>query len=114
MAKINNAFQSYPPFIFGEALNENDEFVLSTRYPRFLARVSFEDSYIAAFPHGGGFVANDKGQWVFKGNGVWLSEFVFFDKGIDPYDSAFMEILTNTCNAALDTMAQIEIQTGTF
>ena len=40
----DNAFNRYPPIIHGEAQAENDEFVIHTRYLRFLARKSFSAS----------------------------------------------------------------------
>ena len=111
----NNLFNKYPAVIPGEARGEDDEFVVYTRYPRFLARVSFDDDFtgrLPAAPIAGEIGAEEgSGKTVFKsGIGVWLSDFIFFDQR--PNDRAvFVEKLTAACNTAVADLVMLDDET---
>ena len=102
-------FNKYPIFIHGEARGENDEFVLHCRYPRFLARRSFDETFsdgLPSAPINGEIGKTQKGQLAYdSGVGIWFSAFIFFDAR--PADEAeFVEALLSACNrAAADTFA---------
>lgn len=112
----NNLFNKYPSVIHGEARGEDDEFVVYTRYPRFLARVSFDDDFTGELPttaiNGEIGRLEDGRKLAFKsGIGVWLSDFIFLDPR--PHDEAvFMEKLTHACNTVVADLVMLsdEIQ----
>lgn len=99
MAKAH-LFNKYPAIIHGEAGGENDEFVIHTRYPRFLARRSFDDDYTATAPAkiSGEIGQTQNGHLAYNSKiGLWLSDFIFFDSRPDD-QTDFMERLQTACN----------------
>lgn len=112
----NNLFNKYPAVIHGEARGENDEFVVYTRYPRFLARVSFDDDFTGELPptaiNGEIGRTEGSGKLSFKsGIGVWLSDFIFLDPRPDD-EAAFVRKLAHACNTAVADLVMLsdEIQ----
>lgn len=94
-------FNKYPPVIHGEARGENDEFVVHTRYPRFLARRSFDDNFTGKLPGkpvSGELVQDERGVLCYRSDvGVWFRDFVFFDRRPDD-EAAFARDLLAACN----------------
>lgn len=98
----NNAFNRYPAVIHGEARAENDEFIVYTRYPRFLARKSFSDDYVGLLPSHGvsGDLVQDvaTGRLVYRSNvGVFLSDFIFLDANRPELTAEWQESLKAAC-----------------
>lgn len=107
----NNIFNKYPPIIHGEARAENDEFVVHTRYPRFLARKSFDDSFTGELPVGkisGELVqvGEPRGLAYRSGIGLWLSDFIFLDNNRPEVTAEWLGELKAACDkiAADDIM----------
>lgn len=107
----NNIFSKYPPIIHGEARGENDEFVVHTRYPRFLARKSFDDNFTGELPAGP--VDGELGQigeplrLAYDSRmGLWLSDFIMLDKNKPENMEEWLEQLKAACDriAADDLM----------
>ena len=102
-------FNKYPVFIHGESRGEDDEFILHCRYPRFLARRSFDETFSDGLPGApvrGEIGRTQNGQLSYdSGAGIWFSDFIFFDSR--PSDEAeFIEVLRAACDrAAADTFA---------
>lgn len=94
-------FNKYPPVIHGEARGENDEFVVHTRYPRFLARRSFDERFTGTLdelPVSGGLGGNGRGVLCYRSNvGVWLQDFIFFDRRPED-EAAFAQSLLAACD----------------
>lgn len=98
----NNAFNRYPAVIHGEARAENDEFVVYTRYPRFLARKSFSDDYVGLLPNQAisGDLVQDAatGRLAYRSNiGVFLSDFIFLDANRPELTAEWQESLKAAC-----------------
>lgn len=99
----NNAFNRYPAVIHGEARAENDEFVVYTRYPRFLARKSFSDDYVGLLPSHGvsGDLVQDEatGRLAYRSNvGVFLSDFIFLDNNRPEVTEEWLNSLKKVCD----------------
>lgn len=102
---MNKAFNSLPPFVWGEAADEAglhpDEFLIHNRHPRFECRVISDDyddaDYDGMPPISPGLVAEDPetGKRVY-GNSVGLifTDFVFIG-GVPDVDA-----LAKACDAA--------------
>ncbi|QEY25070.1 hypothetical protein D0T90_08940 [Neisseria animalis] len=100
----NNLFNKYPAVIHGEARGENDEFVLHTRYPRFLALRSFDETFSEGLPAGavgGEMKHTENGKLAFDSKiDIRLSDFIFLDSR--PEDLAkFAEQLIEACNRCI-------------
>lgn len=107
----NNIFNKYPTIIHGEARGENDEFVVHTRYPRFLARKSFDDNFtggIPAKPIDGelGQIGEPRRLAYDSRLGLWLSDFIMLDKNKPENMEEWLEQLKAACDriAADDLM----------
>nr|DAW42386.1 MAG TPA: anti-CRISPR protein [Caudoviricetes sp.] len=99
----NNIFNRYPAIIHGEARSETDEFVVHTRYPRFLARKSFDDDYTGTIPENevnGDIVKDSKtGRLTYRSNiGLWLSDFIFFDNNHPEVTAEWLDSLKKVCD----------------
>ena len=99
----NNIFNKYPPVIHGEARAENDEFVVHTRYPRFLARKSLDDRYTGSMPAkpvNGDMVEDSKtGRLAYRSNiGLWLSDFIFLDNNRPEVTAEWLDSLKKVCD----------------
>ncbi len=108
-------FNKYPVFIHGEARNEHDEFIVHTRYPRFLARRIYDETFsdgLPAAPVAGEIGRTQKGQLAYdSGLGVWFSDFIFFD-GKPADEAAFIEALREACNRAAADGFALDDETG--
>ena len=97
----NTLFNKYPAIIHGESRVENDEFVVYTRYPRFLARRSFDDTFTGELP--GNTIAGEVGQTqngqlaYNSGIGIWLSDFIFLDS-MPKNKTEFVQALQSACD----------------
>ncbi|HGH6553312.1 TPA: anti-CRISPR protein AcrIIC2 [Neisseria meningitidis] len=107
----NNIFNKYPPVIHGEARAENDEFVVHTRYPRFLARKSFDDSFSGGLPakkiSGELVQAGEPRRLAYNSKiGLWLSDFIMLDNNKPEITEEWLEQLKAACDriAADDLM----------
>lgn len=85
MASINKNFNKYPRFIIGESYGEElDEFIVHTRYPRFMARIVFEEHYsgrLEIIPKGEVGIFDGESQFSYKNKlGVWFRDIILFDK----------------------------------
>lgn len=99
----NNIFNKYPPVIHGEARAENDEFVVHARYPRFLARKSFDDSFSGGLPVkkiSGELVqaGEPRGLAYCSGIGLWLSDFIFLDNNRPEVTAEWLGELKAACD----------------
>ena len=99
----NNIFNRYPAIIHGEARAETDEFVVHTRYPRFLARKSFDDSFSGGIPAkliNGDLIEDSKtGRLAYRSNiGLWLSDFIFLDNNRPEVTAAWLDDLKKVCD----------------
>ena len=99
----NNIFNKYPPVIHGEARAENDEFVVHTRYPRFLARKSLDYRYtgtMLAKPVNGDMVEDSNtGRIAYRSNiGLWLSDFIFLDNNRSEFTEEWLNSLKKVCD----------------
>lgn len=99
----NNIFNKYPPVIHGEARAETDEFVIHTRYPRFLARKSFDGGYTRILPTkpiNGDLIEDSKtGRLAYRSNiGLWLSDFIFLDNNRPEVTEEWLESLKKVCD----------------
>lgn len=99
----NNIFNRYPAIIHGESRAETDEFVIHTRYPRFLARKSLDDRYTGEIT--GDFVNGDliedskTGRLAYRSNiGLWLSDFIFLDNNRPEVTEEWLESLKKVCD----------------
>lgn len=99
----NNIFNRYPAIIHGEARAETDEFVIHTRYPRFLARKSLDDRYTGEIT--GDFVNGDliedskTGRLAYRSNiGLWLSDFIFLDNNRPEVTAKWLDDLKKVCD----------------
>lgn len=103
-AKRNNAFNAYPRFIWGEAVSESGfdktEFLVHTRYPRFIAKVY--DDLVEDSSYDGEF-QSQLGHHPQTDELVYVTDFelgfkdwVFLDNG--PPD---LEKLKEACDAAV-------------
>lgn len=99
----NKLFNEFPAIIHGEARGENDEFVIHTRYPRFLARRSFDETFngkLPATPISGtiGKIGKIGKTLAYDSKiGIWLSDFVFLDSKPENQDE-FIQDLTKACD----------------
>ena len=99
----NHIFNRYPAIIHGEARAETDEFIVYTRYPRFLARKSFDDSYtgIISAPEVNGDIVEDSktGRLAYRSNiGLWLSDFIMLDNNKPVDMEEWLEQLKAACD----------------
>ena len=99
----NNIFNRYPAIIHGEARSETDEFVIHTRYPRFLARKSFDGGYTRILPTkpvNGDLIEDSKtGRLAYRSNiGLWLSDFIMLDNNKPEDMEEWLEQLKAACN----------------
>lgn len=99
----NNIFNRYPAIIHGESRAETDEFVVHTRYPRFLARKSFDDTYTGTIsePEVNGDMIEDSktGRLAYRSNiGLWLSDFIFFDNNRPEVTEEWLNSLKKVCD----------------
>lgn len=99
----NNAFNRYPPIIHGESRAEADEFVIHTRYPRFLARKSFDDNYtgeLPAKPIDGDLIQDSStNRLAYKSNiGLFLSDFIFLDNNLPELTAEWLGKLKTVCD----------------
>lgn len=99
----NNIFNQYPAIIHGESRAETDEFVIHTRYPRFLARKSLDDRYTGEIT--GDFVNGDliedskTGRLAYRSNiGLWLSDFIFLDNNRPEVTEEWLNSLKKVCD----------------
>lgn len=85
-----------------EARAETDEFVVYARYPRFLARKSFDDTYTGAISGevNGDIVEDSKtGRLAYRSNiGLWLSDFIFFDNNRPEVTAEWLDSLKKVCD----------------
>lgn len=114
----NTIFNKYPTFIHGEARGENDEFIVHTRYPRFLARRTFDDNFTGMLPSEkikGEIGQTPAGKLAYKSSvGIWFEDFIFFDSRASD-ETAFIEALRNACDqAAADTLMLDEETDGIY
>lgn len=112
----NNIFNKYPAIIHGEARGENDEFVISTRYPRFLARKSFDNNFtgeIPAKPVDGelGQIGEPRRLAYDSRIGLWLSDFIFLDNNRPEVTAEWLDDLKKVCDqiAADDLMLSEDV-----
>ena len=99
----NNIFNKYPPVIHGEARAENDEFVVHTRYPRFLARKSLDERYTGTMPakpvNGDMVEDSNTGCLAYRSNiGLWLSDFIFLDNNRPEVTAEWLNSLKKVCD----------------
>ena len=99
----NNIFNRYPAIIHGESRAETDEFVVHTRYPRFLARKSFDGTYtgeISAPKVDGDLIKDSKtGRLAYRSNiGLWLSDFIFLDNNRPEVTAEWLDDLKKVCD----------------
>ncbi|MFV2029816.1 hypothetical protein [Neisseria sp. S1] len=110
----NNIFNRYPPIIHGEARGENDEFVVHTRYPRFLARRSFDDGFSGDLPTAvikGQIGKTENGKLAYdSGIGIWFSDFIFFDSRSEN-EAEFLKQLTDACNKCTADTVMLDEET---
>lgn len=99
----NNIFNQYPAIIHGESRSETDEFVIHTRYPRFIARKSLDDRYTGEIT--GDFVNGDliedskTGRLAYRSNiGLWLSDFIFLDNNRPEVTAKWLDDLKKVCD----------------
>lgn len=112
----NALFNKYPIIIHGEARGENDEFVLHTRYPRFLARRSFDVSFsgqLSAAPICGEMGKIDNRLVYDSKIGIWLSDFIFFDSKPENQNE-FIQKLTNACDKITADTVMLDEETTDF
>lgn len=99
----NNIFNRYPAIIHGESRSETDEFVIHTRYPRFLARKSFDGGYTRILPTkpvNGDLIEDSKtGRLAYRSNiGLWLSDFIMLDNSKPENMEEWLEQLKAACD----------------
>ncbi|WP_455019635.1 anti-CRISPR protein AcrIIC2 [Neisseria sicca] len=99
----NNIFNQYPAIIHGESRLETDEFVIHTRYPRFLARKSLDDRYTGEMPgkHINGDLIEDSktGRLAYRSNiGLWMSDFIFLDNNRPEVTEEWLNSLKKVCD----------------
>lgn len=100
----NNVFNRYPPIIHGEARAENDEFVIHTRYPRFLARKSFSAGYTGELPVNkidGDLIEEIEkpGRLAYRSNtGIFFSDFIFLDNNRPDVTEKWLADLKQACD----------------
>lgn len=99
----NNIFNRYPAIIHGESRAETDEFVVHTRYPRFLARKSLDDKYtddMLLKPVNGDLIEDSKtGRLAYRSNiGLWLSDFIFLDNNRPEVTEEWLNSLKKVCD----------------
>lgn len=105
----NAIFNRYPEFVHGQARDEIDEFMLHTRFPRFLARVLVDDDFVSAAEISGSLQTDDKGKFFFIcEQGATLQDFLFFDKGIDKESSEFHKQLTEACLNGIEDLMLLD------
>lgn len=111
MSKKNNIFNRFPEFIHGEALDECDEFILHTRFPRFLARVIINEDYSLDLPTLGELVYNGNDLIFISSNGFILKDFIFMDRNTT-FDNKYTSALSEACSNGIDEIIRLELQTG--
>lgn len=114
----NTMFNKYPIFIHGEARGEDDEFIIHTRYPRFLARRTFDDNFTRMLPPekvSGEIGQTSTGKLAYQSNvGIWFEDFIFFDSRAED-EVAFVDALRQACDrAAADTIMLDEETDGIY
>ena len=98
----NNIFNRYPAIIHGESRSETDEFVIHTRYPRFLARKSLDDRYTGEITGdfvNGDLIEDSKGRLAYRSNiGLWLSDFIYLDNNRPEVTEEWLDDLKKVCD----------------
>lgn len=98
----NNIFNRYPPIIHGESRADTDEFVIYTRYPRFIARKSLDDRYtgnLPAKPIDGELMDSGTNRLAYRSNiGLFLSDFIFLDNNRPELTAEWLDKLKAACD----------------
>lgn len=114
MSAINKIFNNYPEWIQGSSNDDDDlnDYLIHTRYPRFIGIVSIEEGALPALPIKCELDPSKYGLWFDSDKGYSVHHLVMLDRDVNWKDPEYLAILTKAIEAGLSHVIQFDIQSG--
>lgn len=115
----NDLYNKFPEWIHGVSTqHEEDKFIMHNRYPRFLARVSFNDKYehqhkideLSTLPRVSKFSEiSPKNLKFISDIGISFSNFIIIDRGVSPNDKEYLKELSEACARGVEDIIKLTL-----